>query len=232
VAFSEVLKLDLPDLFPLQEFEQYHFAAREVLPRPSDYRTEFGRASNVTAWRFRACVEHKTTLCASWAAEGPHSFEALYFQERNLFEMFACGVSTIESVCYACYALLSFVEPSLPFDEPARRAWTSPGKVVSLLGRTRPQSALTAALQEVIASREWRVWRRYRNAMSHRGSVPRIIRGLVGGSPPPPLIFQFAPTSSTDALEGNEEVLTHHLLWLAASTRKLFVAGAALARGA
>ena len=48
--------LDMPDAFPCEAFTRYREAARRVLETPygSDAQKEFGGASNLIAWRFRA----------------------------------------------------------------------------------------------------------------------------------------------------------------------------------
>ncbi len=230
MPFSAVLQLELPELFPLEEFEAYYYVAREVLPQLSEFRSEFNRAANTVGWRFRACLEHKEALCQSWAAHGPHSFEALYHQERNLFEMFVCGVASIESIVYSAYAVLAYTTQEFPFDEGARKGRTSPERLANDLDAMALSIGFRSELRELVDSQEWRIWKQYRNTMAHRSSVPRLIQGVGGGgSPPPPLIFQYAKTWSTEPLEGNEQELDAHIRWLSDAARGLFHAGQNLA---
>ena len=122
--FSQVLQRHIR--LPSAEFEEFWTSAREILPNPSETRKEFNGASNLIAWRFRGCVEYHQAYLESWLRVGvAASFEEQYARERSLFGMFVCGVSTVESVCYACYALASGVPTlMLPFDERSRRIAT------------------------------------------------------------------------------------------------------------
>jgi hypothetical protein len=229
VPFSEVLQLDLPDPFPVTEFEAYHRSARAMLERPSDQRREFNAASNLIGWRLRASIEHAQALTESWRAEGPRSFEALYVQERHLFEMFVCGVSSLEATCYSAFALLAGMDPTIAFDQRARKNQSTP----KTLAAVAPDGPIKDAAQSLSASAEWRIWNGYRNTMAHRTSVPRLITGVGGGGdPPPPMVFEYMQTWSTERLEGNEDEVTLHISWLCRSSKALFVAGQAQATGA
>ena len=231
--FSQVLQLDIPELFPLAEFEQFWTSAREILPNPSETRKEFNGASNLIAWRFRGCVEYHQAHLESWLRVGvAASFEEQYARERSLFGMFVCGVSTVESVCYACYALASGVPTlMLPFDERSRRIAT-PKRLYEQLEEKSSGSSLTAALRTILGSDQWTLWNGYRNTMAHRSSVPRIIFGALGGTLPPAKLLEYAETWSTDALSGDEETFSNMITWLAEATKQLLNGGIALARGA
>ena len=59
MPFSEVLQLFMPSLFPLKAFEEFVTSTSSVILPSSEARREFGGASNLIGWRFRACVEDK-----------------------------------------------------------------------------------------------------------------------------------------------------------------------------
>ena len=106
MAFNKLLQLDLPDIFPTQEFSDYMSAARSVLsPTMTDLWKEFAGASNLIGWRFRSGYEDMTTYVESWLeSRADVSFEELYLRERALFGMFTSVVSCIESnlLCVLC----------------------------------------------------------------------------------------------------------------------------------
>lgn len=59
MVFSTEHQLDLPDGFPADELVAFMASARKVLltSRMSEVWPEFGGASNLIGWRFRACHE-------------------------------------------------------------------------------------------------------------------------------------------------------------------------------
>ena len=110
----------MPDAFPCEAFTRYREAARRVLETPysSDAQKEFGGASNLIAWRFRACHEDWQAY-QNWFAvsEAQPSHEANFRWERALFGLFTSGVSCIEAMTYSLAALASHPSIlSLPFD--------------------------------------------------------------------------------------------------------------------
>jgi len=233
MAFSDVLQLDMPDLFPLAEFESFWNSARQVLPHPTEERSEFNGASNLIGWRFRNCIEYHEDFLRSWSEFGVGaSFEQQYTRERALFGMFLSGVSAIESICYACFAIGAELDGlRFPFDERSRKGVTPTG-LRKHLEKARPSASLTTSLVQVLDSQEWELWNDYRNTMAHRSSVPRIIYAIGGpGTLPPAKILEYARTWSTDALSGDENTLFMLVSWLAEAAKTLLKAGEDLARG-
>src|SRR5688572_13472322 len=112
MPLSKAHCLELPAEFPLASFEAFYDAARERLPKASEVRREFNGASNLIAWRFRACIESQDAFFASWADTGPQAnHEVLYQREKYLFAMFSSGVSALEATSYGCHALASAIKP-------------------------------------------------------------------------------------------------------------------------
>ena len=124
--------LDMPDAFPCTAFTRYREAARRVLAG-SDAQKEFGDASNLIAWRFRACHEDWQAY-QNWFAvsEAQPSHEANFRWERALFGLFTSGVSCIEALTYSLAALASHpnILP-LPFDACEQRA-CNPARLAKL----------------------------------------------------------------------------------------------------
>jgi hypothetical protein len=227
MAFSEVLQLQLPDEFPLVEFEAFVGAVRTVTDSKSEARREFGGASNLIGWRFRACVQYRELYLGSWRQRGAAvGFEELFARERDFFGMFVCGVSTIESIVYACYAVAS--DPNvlgLAFDERIRRSRSGPRHLKEALdGKPRAQELL-GVLDVMLLSPEWRIWTSYRNTMTHRSNIHRIIYAALGSPLPPARIMQFAGSWSHDPMDGDERAFLALAEWLARTCRDLLNAG-------
>jgi hypothetical protein len=77
----------------------------------------------------------------------------------------------------------------------------------------------------VTALDEWKFWVDPRNRMTHRSSLPRIIRVNVGAPTPPVQALDFAKTSSTSAIQKDGPGVERHLEWLADSLRVLLERG-------
>lgn len=230
--FSNVLQLEMPQSFPLAEYEAFVNAVRRVTNAYSDARKEFNGASNLIGWRFRACCESKYAYLDSWQKIGANApFEELYSREKAFFGMFVCGVSAIESACYACYALASdFSVLNLPFGENIRRNNTSPWNLLERLRKVQPGHELTKTMESGLVSAEWEVYRSYRNTMTHRSNIPRITYGAVGSMPPPEKIMQFADTWSTKGMHAGEEEFDRLFEWLALFLKDILRGGVALAQ--
>lgn len=222
--------IDLPDDFPESELMQYMAFARKVLlePRKAAAWAEFGGASNLLAWRYRASYEDWQYYKASLANHSTPDHEELYRRERALFGMFASGVSCIESAVYSLAALAS--HPSLldiPFGTAEQRR-CSPDELRKWVAPYASAGALTAALDRLLSAKEWGLWVGFRNRMTHRSNLPRIIQAWVGSPPPPAKPIHFAATSSTPAFQADAADFDGLHRWLASALASLLAAGVAL----
>lgn len=231
MPFSEILQLYVPSLFPLAAFEGFVKSARAVMTDNSQARREFGGASNIIGWRFRACVEDKEGYMASWRQYGSDvSFDAIYLRERLLFGTFVSGVSCVEAAIYACYALAS--DPSvfgLEFGEETRRHKSGARHLLEKIKSVNESLGLVSVLHQLLDSDEWKLWKDFRNTMTHRSNLPCIIHAAIGGPLPPSNPLEFASTWSSKALCGDEAAFDQLLRWLSGSLEQLFQGGTQLA---
>ncbi len=231
MPFSNVLQLYIPSLFPLEAFEEFVNTVRTVTASDSEARREFNGASNLIGWRFRACVEDKEGYMASWRLyDSDVSFDAIYHRERLLFGIFVSGVSCIEAAVYACYALA--IDPNvfnLPFGEKARIYNSKPKSLLKQLKSINQSLVLVSVLQKLIDSKNWKLWKDFRNTMIHRSNLPRNIYGAIGGPLPPTNPFEFVKTWSSEAWSGNEDRFDELIFWLADSLKEILKGGVKLA---
>lgn len=231
MVWSSEHQLHLPNDFPVDEMVAFMAAARSITlsPTKSNAWVELGGASNLIAWRFRACHEDMSRYTESCNGLGFNiSFEEMYLREKALFGMFTAGVSCIESACYALHALVSHQKLlALPFGEHEQRS-CNPTRLKERLAKYSEAKALAAALDVLIRSTEWNLWVTLRNRMIHRSNLPRIVRGAVGIEPPPARM-EYGATSSTTAFEADETHLEAMFVWLSESLRTLLIEGHALA---
>ena len=223
--------LEMPDDFPTNELVAFMSAARGVLLDPSagPEWSEFGGASNLIGWRFRASSEHWGTYKRSWQEYGSNvNHEGIYERDRALFGMFSSGVACIESTIYALAALSSHPRVlSLKFGPREQRA-CSPKQLLAWIAPLKSCAALTTRLSSICTSSEWQLWVDLRNRMSHRSNLPRITFGAVGGDPPPAKALHFAATTSTPVVEGELESFDALHYWLTQSLRDLLLEGVKL----
>jgi hypothetical protein len=228
--------LEMPDSFPVTELTTFMAEARRVLiPGGSTSAAwkEFGGASNLIGWRYRASFdswhEHRASI---EAFGGGRNHEDVYMQERSLFLMFSSGVSCIESTTYAIAAAAS--DPSvcgIAFTDKEQRA-CSPTRLLAWLTPHPKAADLVLALQELLASPEWTLWVDLRNRMTHRSNLPRRHFASVGSPAPQVNPLNYAPTSSTPEVDADLTDWDALHAWLAQQLKEILVAGTALLRGA
>lgn len=236
MTFCAELCLELPDNFPVTELTAFMAEARGVLiPRGNKSAAwkEFGGASNLIGWRYRASFdawhEHRESVKAYG---GGRNHEDIYQQERLLFLMFSAGVSCIESTIYALAAIASDSSVcGIAFNNKEQRD-CCPSRLLTWLSPHPKAANLVAALQELLAAPEWELWVDLRNRMSHRSNLPRRHFASVGAPPPQVNPLNYAPTSSTPEVDADFADWDALHLWLAQQLQKLLLSGIALLRGA
>jgi hypothetical protein len=220
MPFNETVKLELPESFPNEAYDAFMVAARRVLLRVKGPAwVEFAGAANLIAWRYRNCCEQLGDYMESWEQLGGDvGFEELYSRERNLFGAFISGVSCIEATSYAAYALASHEDVlGIKFGR-WEQGHSEPWRLRNVLVSNSKASALVSALSALVDSDAWNTWVELRNRMTHRSALPRIIRGTIGGPPPPAMKpLEFAGTSSTSPTDGELDSLKALLRFLGSS---------------
>lgn len=236
MTFCTELGLELPDDFPVTELIAFMAEARRVLipgGNTAPAWKEFGGASNLIGWRYRASFEGWQKHRASVQAYGGgRNHEDLYHQERSLFFMFSAGVSCIESTTYAMAAAASDSNVcGIAFAEKQQRD-CSPNRLRMWLAPHPKATDLVASLQDLVTAPEWKLWVDLRNRMTHRSNLPRRHFASVGSPPPQVNPLNYAPTSSTPEVDADLADWDELHQWLAWQLRKLLVSGTAMLRSA
>ena len=83
MVFVDSLKLELPDLFPAEQYSEFMSCARSaLLGNKGEAWTEFAGASNLIGWRFRAAFEYMRAYSDSWKANGADvSFDEIFVRD-------------------------------------------------------------------------------------------------------------------------------------------------------
>ena len=222
--------IELPDDFPEAELTHYMAIARKVLlePQKSPQWSEFGGASNLIAWRYRASFEDWAYYKTSLQTRTNPDHEENFRRERAIFGMFTAGVSCIESTCYSLAALSSHPAVlALPFGVVEQRR-CNPSALRDWIAPHAKAATLSATLDRLLASPEWDLWLSLRNRMTHRSNLPRVIQAWMGSPPPPIKPIHFAATSSTPTVEAETTDFDALHAWLAMALAELLVGGASL----
>lgn len=229
----EHMPIDMPDLFPGKQFDRFMDSSKVILlPDKGQPWQEFVGASNLIAWRFRACIDYFGEYRSSKQQfAGGTGFDRLYNQERYWFGAFVAGVSCVDSVTYAIYALASHSAVlDLNFGVKEQRG-CSPKNLAQALGPGGRAAPAVTAINKMLASDDWTLWRDLRNRMMHRSNLPRVIRGSIGSAPPKTPPIEYGATSSTQHVEGDESWIDMRCQWLSQHIAALLESGTHLAQG-
>ena len=234
MTFCSEYCIEMPDDFPVAELTAFMTEARRVLIQGRDTSAawnEFGGASNLIGWRYRASSD-------AWRAHrlsikndgGGRNHEDVYEQELSLFVMFSAGVACIDSTIYALAAAASHPQVcGIPFGPKEQRA-CNPAQLLKWLTQHPGAAELVAALQRLLKAQEWALWIELRNRMTHRSNLPRRLFASVGGPPPQVKPLNYGPTSSTPEIDADLADWDALHGWLAKALNELLVAGGAMLR--
>lgn len=233
MPYSPAYCLYMPAEFPDAEVTQFMAIARRVLRTPNiaTVWAEFGGATNLIAWRFRAASEDWEFYKASLASYSNPTHEELFRRERALFGMFTSGVSALESTVYAIAALMG--HPAvliIPFGPDEQRK-CGPARLLDWLTPHTRAARLCGILTTVLASSEWSLWIDLRNRMTHRSDLPRNIYASIGAPLPITRPLLFAATSSTPHIDADTADFDALYFWLAATIRELVSEAGSVANG-
>ena len=234
MTFCAEYCIEMPDDFPVVELTAFMAEARRVLiagGNTSVAWNEFGGASNLIGWRYRASSD-------AWRAHrlaveihgGGRNHEDVYEQELSLFVMFSAGVACIESTTYALAAAASHPQVcDIPFGLKDQRA-CNPTRLLAWLTPHVSATQLVATLQRLLAASEWALWVDLRNRMTHRSNLPRRLFASVGGPAPQVRPLNYAPTSSTPEIDADLADWDSLHGWLSELLSELLVSGTAMLR--
>jgi hypothetical protein len=100
--------------------------------------------------------------------------EERYVQEAALFGFYSSAASALECLYFAAYCAASLRRPSLvPISRPGHLSKYAKD-VVELFERQFPDDQLVTALSGPVESAWWSSLFDFRNALMHRGSLPRM----------------------------------------------------------
>ena len=139
---------------------------------------EFSSGSNGAQWRFRGCVAHDEALQHLFISDSRERYD----EERELFDFFMNGMSSIECACYALYMIGGmFNATEFPVSPISKLRDIGPKRVLCKFKSAFSTDEITSFLASSLKSPEYTDSEEKRRILFHRAAPPRQMH--VGGSP-------------------------------------------------
>ncbi len=196
--------------FPLDAYNSVHAQVNCARLRSKKKQSEFGRAWNAVAYRYKAMTEHDSNFRSQLQRFGtsPPPVQR-YRQENELFGFFICGQSILESIAYASFSLGSALVPShFPMNTQGDLRKISL-RYTSRKFRSSSYSsdAISRKFDQLKSSRAWNNWSKIRNILIHRQQPSRSF------------------SSENDTWHGkfviDDQITKDHRVWLSQMTQGL-----------
>jgi len=176
--------ITLPVDFPRLPYEAIHEYCQPKMkpnpPLPMNWE-QYAAAWNAIAYRFLAVTDHDQAFAS---AITKHSNFDRYLQERELFNFFVAGLSTIETFLYGIYFLASIASPSdFPVSDPRSITLKTTSQKFT---NTFPNEAITSRLEALTKNSDFVEWCDVRNILAHRCAPGRIIHRVLSPATNPP----------------------------------------------
>lgn len=173
----------MPAGFNAIAYEDVHRRIISLKESHFDVWSELAASWNAVAYRFYACAEYNEAFIASVQQTFSPPPLARYAQERDLYGFFVNGLSTIESFCYALWAIASTLKPAVfLFNMPEHRRSISPETTADKFSSHNgyKEEPLAQTLQNLRTASEFVEWKEIRNILAHRSAPSRTFNE--GGS--------------------------------------------------
>lgn len=159
--------MDAPESFKAQ----WESVMRQVGPLADSHRDEW--ALFVGAWHgvgIRAIVakEDSDFFTRSAQEDSAPLTEGRVRQEKALFSFFSSALSAVECIYFGCYWLAAVIKPN-----EFKKIHVSPQNVVKTFKSSLGSLPLCTVLEDTLKTTEYQSIEDIRNALSHRGILPR-----------------------------------------------------------
>jgi hypothetical protein len=141
--------------------------------QPCDEWRAFTSAVSGLRALFRAMTESESEYIAT-VPQSNDTRENIYRQDNSLFCFFTNALSTLETLCYICFAMGAQLRPTgFPMKSESDKRSITPTRVLKTFERLFPNDDLTKALNSIVADPMLKEIKDTRNILSHRGSPSR-----------------------------------------------------------
>lgn len=173
--------LAVPDDFDVDAYVAVAKAAATHAAVNAKGHRAFAAAWNGLSHRYRATHEASSEFVRAMAAGDAPPMEERHRQEHALFVFATTALSSLECFCFGAYCL-GFLAGTREFPMSHERDLRiHPTNVRDMFTSAFPMDSLTSTIASVLAANEYAQLTDLRNALSHRGTLPRSIFLSVGG---------------------------------------------------
>ncbi len=174
---SRYLNLSLPSDFPTELYDEVANGIVRANTMGSENLMEFIGAWRAVAYSFISCSEYSVEFIQLMEFSGSNpSYEDQYLQEKHLFNFFIVGLSVVESLCYALFAIGAHCDlRAFPFDTPTKKRKVTPESTENNYATKFASENVSALLTGLINSPEYKDWKDIRNLLIHRISPGRLV---------------------------------------------------------
>jgi hypothetical protein len=174
MSAPDPIGIRLPAAFDKSAFAEVNLAlsSHANAPTAKTWRV-FAAAWNGIVYRLRDADERCRWLSSSLRESSSPPPEERYLQEAAIFGFFSSAASAIECLYLAAYCAASLRRPSLLKITKPGHLNKYASQVVDSFMAAFPLDALSEALDAPMQTAWWSTLFEFRNALMHRGSLPR-----------------------------------------------------------
>jgi hypothetical protein len=187
-------------------------------PRHPTAWPQFSGAWIASAHRFKACVRHGSAFARSLKKYGtaPPHLER-HNQEREIFNFFVSGFSSLESLYYALFAIgAALDDQAFPIATAEEQRKIYPKRVAEAFRARFPTDELGVELERLRVSQEFKDWGECRNVLAHRVAPRRMIYVDLGAS-----VGQTHPGDWWRDLALDQQLIRRSRRWLAEALKTI-----------
>lgn len=229
-SLSRIAGFEMPVGFDVASYDQAYDRV-SLITKPTDPNDPLkvlkknSHSSYISAWkglaiRMRSTVEYDQEFRQLIVLNTAPPLEERYSQERALFGCVASALSAIDCFYMAVYCVAAVLCPSCFALLEAKHLKKYPMNVAKAYGNWLSTDSFSLLLLQVASSDEFEELKGLRDALAHRGVLPRKIslseKPSTMPSNPKDLAEHFDYATSL-----NDETTSIHTLWLRQTTSKL-----------
>jgi len=168
---------DLPQHFPKGKYEKIYIKELQYKDNFQLQCKQFRGGWRSLVYRYLACIKHSDDYIKIFKKDRiSPSYFLRYEQERELFNFFTNGLSTIETLGYMLYMICS-IDNSNDFKVITKKDLKKINlhNTVSKLKKFYTLENITSELEKLVDSKKYKEWVDVRNVLMHRETPGRKI---------------------------------------------------------
>lgn len=180
---ADINGIEMPEEFNCKIYNEVFITVHSLFnPQEPLPQTWIGFSSgwNAISFRYKSMSYHDE-MFRRYLNEG--GFEGRYLEERELFNFFVNGLSSLETFFYAIYNLGKFIDAGI-FNDSVRQI--NPERTLQKFQLKFPDFSIEKFLSGLLDDGNYKELKEVRNALAHRIIPGRIIYASIGKEVNPP----------------------------------------------